>query len=41
MAVQVERFARDVKICDIQEVTKAIRKNTIASALIGKLRRLR
>ncbi|WP_306304105.1 acyl-CoA dehydrogenase family protein [Desulfosarcina cetonica] len=34
----VERFARDAKICEIYEGTKEIQKNTIASALVGKLK---
>ena len=34
----VERYARDAKICEIYEGTKEIQKNTIASALIGKLK---
>jgi alkylation response protein AidB-like acyl-CoA dehydrogenase len=35
---EVERFARDAKICEIYEGTKEIQKNTIASALLGKLK---
>ena len=35
---EVERFYRDAKITEIYEGTKEIQKNTIASALIGKLR---
>ncbi|MGD8297482.1 MAG: acyl-CoA dehydrogenase family protein, partial [Desulfobacterales bacterium] len=35
---EVERFYRDAKICEIYEGTKEIQKNTIASALIGKLK---
>ena len=35
---EVERFYRDAKITEIYEVTKEIQKNTIASALIGKLK---
>lgn len=35
---EVERFYRDAKIMEIYEGTKEIQKNTIASALIGKLR---
>ncbi len=35
---EVERFYRDAKICELYEGTKEIQKNTIASALIGKLR---
>jgi alkylation response protein AidB-like acyl-CoA dehydrogenase len=35
---EVERFARDAKICEIYEGTKEIQKNTIASALVGKLK---
>jgi alkylation response protein AidB-like acyl-CoA dehydrogenase len=34
---EVERFYRDAKIMEIYEGTKEIQKNTIASALIGKL----
>ncbi len=34
----VERYARDAKICEIYEGTKEIQKNTIASALVGKLK---
>jgi alkylation response protein AidB-like acyl-CoA dehydrogenase len=34
---EVERFYRDAKITEIYEGTKEIQKNTIASALIGKL----
>jgi alkylation response protein AidB-like acyl-CoA dehydrogenase len=34
----VERFYRDAKITEIYEGTKEIQKNTIASALIGKLK---
>ncbi len=33
---EVERFARDAKICELYEGTKEIQKNTIASYLIGK-----
>ena len=35
---EVERFYRDAKICEIYEGTKEIQKNTIASAVIGKLK---
>ncbi len=35
---EVERFYRDAKITEIYEGTKEIQKNTIASAVIGKLR---
>ncbi len=35
---EVERFYRDAKITEIYEGTREIQKNTIASALIGKLR---
>lgn len=35
---EVERFYRDAKICEIYEGTKEIQKNTIASALLGKLK---
>ncbi len=34
---EVERFYRDAKITEIYEGTKEIQKNTIASALIGKI----
>ena len=34
----MERFARDAKICELYEGTKEIQKNTIASALLGKLK---
>jgi alkylation response protein AidB-like acyl-CoA dehydrogenase len=34
---EVERFYRDAKIMEIYEGTKEIQKNTIASALLGKL----
>jgi alkylation response protein AidB-like acyl-CoA dehydrogenase len=33
----VERFYRDAKIMEIYEETKEIQKNTIASALLGKI----
>ena len=36
---EVERFYRDAKITEIYEGTKEIQKNTIASALIGKLKK--
>lgn len=35
---EVERFARDAKVTEIYEGTKEIQKNTIASAVIGKLK---
>jgi len=35
---EVERFYRDAKITEIYEGTKEIQKNTIASALIGKIK---
>ena len=35
---EVERFYRDAKITEIYEGTREIQKNTIASALIGKIR---
>ena len=35
---EVERFYRDAKICELYERTKEIQKNTIAGALIGKLK---
>ncbi|MBU4345071.1 MAG: acyl-CoA dehydrogenase family protein [Desulfobacteraceae bacterium] len=35
---EVERFYRDAKITEIYEGTKEIQKNTIASAVIGRLR---
>lgn len=35
---EVERFYRDAKITEIYEGTKEIQKNTIASALIGKVK---
>jgi len=35
---EVERFYRDAKICEIYEGTKEIQKNTIAGAIIGKLK---
>lgn len=35
---EVERFYRDARITEIYEGTKEIQKNTIASALIGKLK---
>ena len=35
---EVERFYRDAKIAEIYEGTKEIQKNTIASAVIGKLK---
>jgi alkylation response protein AidB-like acyl-CoA dehydrogenase len=34
---EVERFYRDAKIMEIYEGTREIQKNTIASALVGKL----
>jgi alkylation response protein AidB-like acyl-CoA dehydrogenase len=36
-AYEVERFARDPKITELSEGTREIQKNTIASALLGKL----
>ena len=35
---EVERFYRDAKVMEIYEGTREIQKNTIASALIGKLK---
>jgi len=35
---EVERFARDAKICELYEGTREIQKNTIASAVLGKLK---
>jgi alkylation response protein AidB-like acyl-CoA dehydrogenase len=35
---EVERFYRDAKITEIYEGTKEIQKNTIASALLGKMK---
>ena len=35
---EVERFYRDAKITELYEGTKEIQKNTIASAVIGKIR---
>ncbi len=35
---EVERFYRDAKITEIYEGTKEIQKNTIASALLGKIK---
>ena len=35
---EVERFARDAKICELYEGTREIQKNTIASAIMGKLK---
>ncbi|MDZ7598178.1 MAG: acyl-CoA dehydrogenase family protein [Desulfobacterales bacterium] len=35
---EVERYYRDAKICELYEGTKEIQKNTIASALVGKLK---
>ncbi len=35
---EVERFYRDAKITEIYEGTKEIQKNTIASAIIGKIK---
>ena len=35
---EVERFYRDAKICEIYEGTKEIQKNTIASAILGKIK---
>ncbi len=35
---EVEKFYRDAKICELYEGTKEIQKNTIASAIVGKLK---
>lgn len=35
---EVERFARDAKICELYEGTKEIQKNTIASYILGKMK---
>ena len=35
---EVERFYRDAKITEIYEGTKEIQKNTIASAILGKVK---
>ncbi len=35
---EVERFYRDAKVTEIHEGTREIQRNTIASALIGKMR---
>jgi alkylation response protein AidB-like acyl-CoA dehydrogenase len=35
---EVERFYRDAKITELYEGTREIQKNTIASALIGKIK---
>jgi alkylation response protein AidB-like acyl-CoA dehydrogenase len=35
---EVERYYRDAKICELYEGTKEIQKNTIASAIMGKLK---
>ena len=35
---EVERFFRDAKITEIYEGTKEIQKNTIASAVLGKIK---
>jgi alkylation response protein AidB-like acyl-CoA dehydrogenase len=35
---EVERFYRDAKICEIYEGTKEIQKNTIAGAVLGKMK---
>jgi alkylation response protein AidB-like acyl-CoA dehydrogenase len=35
---EVERFYRDAKICEIYEGTKEIQRNTIASAILGKIK---
>ncbi len=37
---EVERFYRDAKITEIYEGTKEIQKNTIASSVIGKLKKV-
>jgi alkylation response protein AidB-like acyl-CoA dehydrogenase len=34
----VERFYRDAKITEIYEGTKEIQKNTIAGAILGKIK---
>jgi len=34
---EVERFYRDAKVTEIYEGTKEIQKNTLASAVLGKL----
>lgn len=36
---EVERFYRDAKICELYEGTKEIQKNTIASAVVGKIKK--
>ncbi len=35
---EVERFYRDAKVCEIYEGTREIQKNTIAGAILGKLK---
>ena len=35
---EVERFYRDAKITELYEGTKEIQKNTIASAVLGRLK---
>ena len=35
---EVERFYRDAKITEIYEGTREIQKNTIASAILGKMK---
>jgi alkylation response protein AidB-like acyl-CoA dehydrogenase len=35
---EVERFYRDARIMEIYEGTREIQKNTIASAIIGKIK---
>jgi alkylation response protein AidB-like acyl-CoA dehydrogenase len=35
---EVERFARDAKICELYEGTREIQKNTIAGVILGKAR---
>ena len=35
---EVERFYRDARITEIYEGTREIQKNTIASAIVGKLK---
>jgi alkylation response protein AidB-like acyl-CoA dehydrogenase len=35
---EVERYYRDAKITELYEGTKEIQKNTIASAVIGKIK---
>lgn len=35
---EVERYARDAKICEIYEGTREIQKNTIAGTILGKMK---